>query len=202
MNPTNPTNPTNSTNSLLPPPDYPSWAIWLTGLPGSGKTVIAQKVKQLLEQSAVEAKILQLDEIRKVITPTPTYSEAERDIVYSSLAYMAKLLTQVGTNVIIDATGNRLRYRELARKLIPNFAEVYLQCPLEVCIRRESKRQNQFSPKDIYAKSNKEGATVPGVNIPYEEAKAPEIVVDTARLGIKAAAQKIVKGIEDLFCGA
>jgi len=186
-------------NSRLPTPDYRSWAIWLTGLPGSGKTVIARKVKQLLEEDAIEARILQLDEIRKVITPTPTYSEAERDMVYSSLAYMAKLLTQVGMNVIIDATGNRLRYRELARRLIPNFAEVYLQCPLEVCIRRESKRQNKFSPKDIYTKSKKEDATVPGVNVPYEEPKAPEIVVDTARLDIDQAAQKIVKGVEDLF---
>ncbi len=199
MNPTNPPNPTNPTNSRLPTHDYHPWAIWLTGLPGSGKTVIAQKVKQLLEESAVAARILELDEIRKIITPTPTYSEAERDIVYSSLAYMAKLLTQVGTNVIIDATGNRLRYRELARRLIPNFAEVYLQCPLEVCIGRERKRQNQFSPKDIYTKSNKEGATVPGVNIPYEEPKAPEIIVDAVQLGINQAAQKIVKEMEELF---
>ena len=191
---------------MSPITDYPSpitrlrWALWLTGLPGSGKTVIAHKVKQLLEESAVKVRILQLDEIRKVITPTPTYSGAERDMVYSSLAYMAKLLTEVGTNVIIDATGNRLRYRELARKLIPNFAEVYLQCPLEVCIRRESERQNQFSPQDIYTKSKKEDATVPGVNVPYEQPKAPEIVVDTVRLDIDQAAEKIVKGIEDLFC--
>ena len=190
---------------MSPITDHPSpitrlrWAIWLTGLPGSGKTVIARKVKQLLEESAVEATILQLDEIRKVITPTPTYSQAERDIVYASLAYMAKLLTQVGTNVIIDATGNRVRYRELPRRLISNFAEVYLQCPLEVCIRRESKRQNKFSPQDIYVKSKNEGATVPGVNIPYEKSKAPEITVDTARLDIDQAAQKIVKGMEDLF---
>ena len=175
------------------------WAIWLTGLPGSGKTVIARKVKQLLEEKAIEARILQLDEIRKVVTPIPTYSQAERDMVYSSLAYMAKLLTQAGMNVIIDATGNRLRYRELARRLIPNFAEVYLQCPLEICIRRESKRHNRFSPKDIYAGSKKQDATVPGVNVPYEEPKTPEIVVNTAQLGINQAAQKIVKGVKGLF---
>jgi len=70
---------------------------------------------------------------------------------------------------------------------------------LEVCIRRESKRQNQFSPKNIYEKSNKQAATVPGVNAPYDEPEAPEIIVDTARLDINQATQKIVKGIEDLF---
>jgi len=41
---------------------------------------------------------------------------------------------------------------------------------------------------------------MPGVNVPYEEPKAPEIVVDTGRLDIDQAAQKIVKGVEDLFC--
>ena len=59
--------------------------------------------------------------------------------------------------------------------------------------------RNEFSPKDIYVKSSKQGATVPGVNVPYEEPKVPEIVVDTARLDIDQAAQEIVKGVKDLF---
>jgi adenylylsulfate kinase len=176
-----------------------AWAIWVTGLPGSGKTMISRRVKGLLEERGVKVKILELDEIRRVITPSPTYSEAERDIVYSSLAYMAKLLTEAGVNVIIDATGNRLRYRELARSLIPNFAEVYLECPLEVCIRRERGRKARFSPRDIYEKGKERGATVPGVNVPYEEPEAPEIIADSAGMGVEEAAQKIVEGIEKLF---
>ena len=95
-----------------------AWAIWVTGLPGSGKTVISRKVGELLEEREVKVKILELDEIRRILTPSATYSEAERDLVYSSLAYMAKLLTEAGVNVIIDATGNRLRYRERARRVV------------------------------------------------------------------------------------
>lgn len=176
-----------------------AWAIWVTGLPGSGKTAVSQRVKELLKERDIQAKILELDELRRVITPSPRYSEAERDIVYASLAYMAKLLTEAGVNVIIDATGCKLRYRELARGLISKFAEVYLDCPLKDCIRRERGRKARFSPRDIYEKAQKKGDPVPGVNVPYEEPEAPEIYVDRRDSTIEKDAQKIVEGIEKLF---
>ncbi|MDY6931324.1 MAG: adenylyl-sulfate kinase, partial [Halobacteriota archaeon] len=69
-----------------------SWVIWVTGLPGCGKTTVSERVRELLLEKNVNVKILQLDKIRKVITPNPNYSEEERDIVYSALAYMAFLL--------------------------------------------------------------------------------------------------------------
>ena len=46
-----------------------AWAIWITGLPGSGKTTIAREVQHLL--SGERLKILQLDEVRKIVTPQP-----------------------------------------------------------------------------------------------------------------------------------
>ena len=66
-----------------------AWAIWITGLPGSGKTSIAREVAERLEEERL--KTLQLDEIRTIVTPQPTYSEQERDIVYAFLAYTAKV---------------------------------------------------------------------------------------------------------------
>jgi len=84
-----------------------AWAIWITGLPGSGKTSIAREVADGLKDERL--KTLQLDEIRIIVTPQPTYSEQERDIVYAFLAYTAKVLTECGVNVIIDATANRKR---------------------------------------------------------------------------------------------
>jgi adenylylsulfate kinase len=156
-----------------------AFAVWFTGLPGSGKTVIAARTSALIENEGIRVKILQLDEIRRVLTPNPSYTDEERDIVYASLAYMAKLLTECGVNVFIDATANRRRYRDAARSIIPNFAEVYIMCPLEVCMKRETQRKAVFSPKGIYKKSTQEGANVPGVNVPYEEPLNPEIVVNS-----------------------
>ena len=176
-----------------------AWVMWFTGLPGCGKTTIADRVKAKLSEKGMYAKILQLDEIRRAITPQPKYTEEERDIVYASLAYMAKLLAEEGINVIIDATANRRRYRDLARSLIPNFAEVFIRTPLEVCMEREKKRIALFSPRDIYKKASATKAAVPGVNVAYEEPQSPEIEVDAARMSLEESASRIADRVSDIF---
>jgi len=169
-----------------------TWAIWITGLPGSGKSVIAEKVRQIMQE---RVKVLELDEIRKFITPKPSYSDDERDIVYASLVYMAKILVASGIPVIIDATANRRRYRDRARATIRNFAEVYVKCTLDTCMEREWDRKAKYAPMGIYKRSKKDGATVPGVNVPYEEPLNPDVVVDSERMGVKACADKVVEYI-------
>ncbi|MFQ6061556.1 MAG: adenylyl-sulfate kinase [Methanosarcinales archaeon] len=176
-----------------------TWSLWFTGLPGSGKSAIALKTRELLEKDGIKVKILGLDEIRKIITPNPRYTEEERDIVYASLAYMAKLVYDCKVNVIIDATANKQKYRALARQLIPNFAEVYIKCPLEVCIQRERYRKDKFAPKDIYKKSKEKNATVPGVNVVYETPENAEIIVESDKLNIEECAEKIVLEIGKIF---
>ena len=176
-----------------------AWVMWLTGLPGCGKTTIAKKVRSRLQEKGIAVKILQLDEIRREITPVPRYTEEERDIVYASLAYMGKLLSEAGVNVIIDATANRRRYRDLARRLVPNFAEVFIRAPLSVCVEREAERAAQFSPKGIYKKAGAEKAPVPGVNVAYEEPLAPEIEVDTTTMSPDQSASYIAQRALDLF---
>ena len=162
-------------------------------MPGSGKSVVSKALIKLLEQKGIHAQLLSSDALRKVLTPKPTYSLEERDIVYATLVYIAELLTRNGVNVVIDATGNLRRYRENARKLIPKFMEAYLECPLEVCMERESKRGKTYhAPKQIYAKALEGKApTVPGVGQPYEPPINPEITINTARLTPEQAAQKI-----------
>lgn len=169
-----------------------AWAIWITGLPGSGKSVIANNVRESLKE---RVRVLELDEIRKFITPTPSYSDDERDIVYASLVYMANLMVEGGIPVIIDATANRRRYRDRAREAIPNFAEVYVKCSLETCMERERDRKAKYAPSGIYKKSKNEGATVPGVNVPYEEPLNPDVVVDSDNMGVKECAAKVVEFI-------
>ena len=176
-----------------------AWVMWLTGLPGCGKTTIAKKVRSRLQEKGIAVKILQLDEIRRAITPVPRYTEEERDIVYASLAYMGYLLAEAGVNVIIDATANRRRYRDLARRLVPNFAEVFIRAPLSVCMEREAERAAEFSPKGIYKKAGAEKAPVPGVNVAYEEPLAPEIEVDTTTMNPEESAGYIAERALELF---
>jgi len=176
-----------------------AWAIWITGLPGSGKTTIAREVADRLKDDRL--KTLQLDEIRTIVTPQPTYSEQERDIVYAFLAYTAKVLTECGVNVIIDATAHRKRYRDLARRLIPRFAEVYVRCSLRTCVQREADRVTEFTPSGIYEKSHARDAAVPGVNVAYEPTQDPEVKIDSERIAPTDAAEFIVQEIRRLFDG-
>jgi adenylylsulfate kinase len=176
-----------------------SFAVWFTGLPGSGKTAIASRTFAILKKKDIDVKILQLDEIRRVLTPTPKYTEEERDIVYASLGYMAKLLTECCVNVFIDATANKRKYRDAARKIIPQFAEVFIRCPLEICMEREARRKAAFSPKAIYKKAADIGAAVPGVNIEYEEPLNPEIIIDSDKMKPDESARKVADAVISFF---
>lgn len=175
-----------------------AFTLWFTGLPGSGKSVIAKRVRNKYKENYHrDITILRLDKIRKIITPEPNYSNDERNIVYRSLYLVAKILNEHKHNidVIIDATANREIWRAEARKLIPNFAEVYIKCPVEICIEREKQRHDGVTPEDIYEKA-KSGALVPGINVPYEEPVTPEVVVDSDKLDIEESAEKIMEFIK------
>ncbi|MBI2528301.1 MAG: adenylyl-sulfate kinase [Candidatus Rokubacteria bacterium] len=156
-----------------------SWAIWITGLPGSGKSALARRAAERLREQGEPVHVLELDEIRTVLTPSPVYTEAERDVVYHALVFMAAALAEHGVPVIIDATAHRRAWRELARARIRYFAEVQLSCPLEVCRAREARRRGGHAPRGIYARAGRPGAAVPGVDVPYEPAGFPELVVRT-----------------------
>ena len=169
-----------------------NWAIWITGPPGSGKTTLARGVAAALEARGVTLRVLELDEIRKILTPAPTYSEAEREIVYRALACMARLLAEAGVPVIVDATGHRRAWRELARSLIPAFAEVQLLCPVGVCRERERQRRPGYAPRAIYAQAGGPGATVPGVDVPYEVSLRAELTLNTDECDLWTQIQEIL----------
>lgn len=170
-------------------------AIWITGLPGSGKSTVAEALKNVYP----EFIILRMDELRKIVTPEPTYSDSEREMLYRAIVFMARMLTELGHNVIIDATGNMRRWRDLARQLIPRYAEIYLKCPIQICKEREQKRiDTHKAPRDIYQK----GATgwpVPGITVPYEEPLNPEITVDADKTSVNKIIENIKKVIEKLI---
>lgn len=169
-----------------------SWSIWLTGPPGSGKSTIARAAAAALAAEGTAVKVLELDEVREVVTPEPTYSEGERELVYRALAYMAKLLTEAGLPVLVDATAHRRAWRELARRLIPAFAEVQLVCPLEVCRARERGRHDDHAPRGVYERAGQPGATVPGVDVPYEASLRAELVLDTHESDLESAVRAVV----------
>jgi adenylylsulfate kinase len=170
------------------------WCVWVTGLPGSGKSVISRTLIKLLEERNIHAQLLSSDALRKILTPKPSYALEERDVVYNTLVYIAVLLTQNGVNVVIDATANLRRYRDLARDNIPQFIEVYLECPMEVCMKREAKRKETYqAPREIYSRAlGTKNDTVPGLGQPYEPPLHPEVNVNTVQSTSEKAVQRIL----------
>ncbi len=170
------------------PRETPGWALWLTGLPASGKTTLARTLRRKLAEQGVECVILDSDEVRRVLTPNPTYSSEERDRFYRGLVDLAWLLTRYGVNVIIAATATWRTYRQAARQILHPFAEVYVRCPLEVCKKRD--------PKGLYARAEaREITNLPGVGVPYEEPERPAVVVDTDRLSPEEAAERVLAAL-------
>lgn len=162
-------------------------ALWITGLPGSGKSTIADELKKLHPDFIM----LRMDALRKIVTPEPTYSDSERDIVYRCLVYTASVLTEHGHTVIIDATGNLRKWRALARKILPRYAEIYLKCPVELCIEREGRRADtRGAPREIYQKGEA-GWPVPGISVPYEEPPHPELLIAADRTSVAETVEMI-----------
>jgi len=153
----------------------------MTGLPGSGKSTLARALRDRLKVKNIYTQIVAVDDLRKAMTPKPTYSEEERENVYATLVFVSKLLNQNGVNVIIDATGNRCSYRKRARLALDNFAIAYIRCPLKVCMAREKNRKEAFdAPTTIYEKGvTGKSITVPGLNVAYEEPRNADIIIDT-----------------------
>ncbi len=168
-----------------------SWAIWITGLPGSGKSAIARAAAAELAARGERLQGLARDVRRRAHTPAPTYEAAERDAVYRALVLIARALAHAGQPVLIDATGHRRAWRDLARACIGDFAEVQLLCPLEVARERERTRPAGHHPRAIYARAGQPGATVPGVDVPYEPATAPELTIDTTRESVERAGARV-----------
>lgn len=165
-----------------------AFAVWLTGLPASGKSAIAGALKARLAEAGLSVEVLESDAVRAQITPEPAYSREERDMFYRALAFFGSRLVARGVPVIFDATASRRAYRDLARTLIPNFVEVAVVCPLEVCRRRD--------PKGIYRRGEQDrGATVPGLQESYEPPLAPEVTVDTTTSTADEAAGQIMEAL-------
>ena len=170
----------------------PALGIWITGLPASGKSTIVSSLRPQLEALGLTVEVLESDEVRRLLTPQPTYAPKERDLFYRALAFTGQRLVARGVTVVFDATASRQMYRDWARSMIPRFIEVAVECPLAVCMKRDR--------KGTYEKGLRgESTTVPGLQTPYEAPANPELRIDTTCISADDAAKQICELVRTRF---
>jgi adenylylsulfate kinase len=145
--------------------------VWLTGLPASGKSLLAERARARLGEKGIAALVLDSDSLRRALVPTPGYSAAERNDFYSTLSNLAAMLANQGLVVLVAATAPRHEHRALARGLVAKFIEVYLATSLDECASRD--------PKGLYANARRNPSmTLPGVGAAYESPESPDVVAN------------------------
>ena len=165
--------------------DQKAFAVWITGLPASGKSTLAAQLAGQLEEMGIRVTVLESDALRKMFSTEPRYDEQDRQYFYGSLAFIGRVLTDHGISVIFDATANRRVYRDRARQQIAGFLEVFVDCPLDSCIQRD--------PKGIYRKAREgQAGHVPGVQTPYEPPESPDVVVRGDRDDPADASRRVI----------
>lgn len=139
-----------------------------------------------LEEIGLATAVLDGDEVRKRLTKGLGFSREDREENIRRIAYVANLLTRVGAVAITAAISPYLEMRQRARTEIGNFVEVYVHCPLQVCMQRDV--------KGLYAKAVRgEVLNFTGISAPYEPPANPEITIHTECATPKESLRQIIE---------
>jgi adenylylsulfate kinase len=169
----------------------PSFVIWCTGLPSSGKTTIASMLKPKLEELGLNAEILDGDILRKELSPDLGFSREDIYTHARKVVFLCKLLLQNKIVSIVSAVSPHREIRNFIRNEVGNFVEVYVKCSLDTCIKRDC--------KGLYKQAiNGKMHNLIGLQIPYEEPVNPEVIADTEHDTCDNIVNEIISKLRDL----
>jgi adenylyl-sulfate kinase len=166
------------------------FVLWFTGLSGSGKTTLAKLIETELKVRGVCVERLDGDVVRQSLTADLGFSKEDRDKNIQRVTFVAKLLSRNGVGVLASFISPYRATRDWVRSEVTNFVEVFLDCSLEECIRRDV--------KGLYAKAL--AGEIPeftGVSDPYESPLDAEITINTAEESIEESFARIIGYLEE-----
>lgn len=165
--------------------------IWFVGLSGSGKSTLAGNVESVLHKKGYKTYILDGDNLRLGLNSDLGFSKRDRSENIRRIAEVARLFNDAGTIVLSAFISPLESDRNQARKIIgvENFIEVFVNCPLSICEKRDV--------KGLYAKARK--GLIPnftGIDSPFEPPKQPDIIIKTKVEPLEMSLKNILKSIE------
>lgn len=174
---------------MMEPKKSEGATLWLTGLPCSGKSTLGEKLGQKLEKLDKRVELLDGDFLRKGICRDLGFSKEDREENIHRVGFLCQLLSRNGVFAIATLIAPYRKARDAVRKNIPNFIEIYVDTPLEECIKRDVKGMYQKALKGELKKFT-------GISDPYEPPLNPEVHVNTKKLSVEEATEKILRYLE------
>ncbi|WP_455661644.1 adenylyl-sulfate kinase [Pradoshia sp.] len=165
-----------------------SCVLWFTGLSGSGKSTIANAFSSYLYKQGISEYVLDGDNIRHGLNKDLGFTDEDRTENIRRIGEVAKLFVDSGTIVTTAFISPFRSDREQVRALFEEgeFIEVFVDCPLDECERRD--------PKQLYAKARRgEIKDFTGIDSPYEAPKAPELTIESHQVTIDEAVKEIAE---------
>jgi len=161
--------------------------IWFTGLSASGKSTVAHNLERLLYDRGVSTYVFDGDNVRYGLCSDLGFSAEDRGENIRRIGEMVKLFVDAGIIAITAFISPYRQDRERVRSLLTDgqFVEVYMECPVQVCEKRDR--------KGIYAKA-KAGVIkeFTGISAPYEPPKNPELVIQSDKEDSMKSAERIL----------
>jgi adenylylsulfate kinase len=160
--------------------------IWFTGLSGSGKTTLATLLDQHLRQHGFKCYLLDGDVVRKGLNKDLGFSDEDRRENIRRVAEVSKLMVDAGLVVLAAFVSPYEADRRMVREIVgPDFIEVFVNCPLEICERRDT--------KGLYRKARQgEIKDFTGIGSPYQEPNDPDVVLETGKLLIEESMKVLI----------
>lgn len=166
------------------------FTLWFTGIPSSGKTTLSGAVAEKIRQRNFRAEVLDGDIVREELCNLG-FTKEDRDQNVKRIGVVCRLLSRNGVVAVAAAISPYREMRRYVRSRIDDFVEVFVKCPVEVCMERD--------PKGNYKKALAgEIKNFTGVDDPYEEPENAEIVVETDRLSVDESVALILRRLEEL----
>jgi adenylylsulfate kinase len=167
------------------------FTLWFTGLPCSGKSVVADRVASVLKDRGLRVERLDGDVVRQDLTRDLGFSKKDRDENIRRVTFVAKLLSRNGVAVLTSFISPYREMRDRARREVTNFVEIFTRCPVEVCMERDVKGMYQKAIRG-------EIKEFTGVSDPYEEPLNPELVLETGKETIEESVRRVLAKVDEL----